>query len=72
MKNNSTQFINLALLTCCLIFSGCDKFLNVNPGILKELTIISVSEDYAKLLVGALYRSPARVKKCPLQLEEIL
>ena len=54
MKNNSTQFINLALLTCCLIFSGCDKFLNVNPPYTQDAeNYFQSPEDYEQALVGA-------------------
>ena len=54
MKNKSTQFINLALLTCCLIFSGCDKFLNVDPPYTQDAeNYFQSPEDYEQALVGA-------------------
>ena len=54
MKNKSTQFINLALLTCCLIFSGCDKFLNVDTQYTQDAeNYFQSPEDYEQALVGA-------------------
>tara|TARA_B100001057_G_scaffold336225_1_gene337002 strand:- start:4022 stop:5491 length:1470 start_codon:yes stop_codon:yes gene_type:complete len=54
MKNKQTRLISLAVLICGLVFSGCDKFLTVNPPYTQDAeNYFQSPEDYEQALIGA-------------------
>ena len=54
MKNRASQLISLTLIAFSLIFSGCDKFLNVDPPYTQDAeNYFQSPEDYEQALVGA-------------------
>jgi len=49
-----TKLFSGLLFTCCLIFSGCDKFLEVNPPYTQDAeNYFQSPEDYEQALIGA-------------------
>lgn len=54
MKNRTTQFLSASLLSICLVFTGCEKFLTVNPPYTQDAeNYFQTPEEYEKALVGA-------------------
>jgi hypothetical protein len=54
MTNKKSQLISVVLLGCCLVFSGCDKFLNIDPPYTQDAeNYFQSPEDYEQALVGA-------------------
>ena len=54
MKNRTSQLISLSLIAFSFIFSGCDKFLNVDPPYTQDAeNYFQSPEDYEQALVGA-------------------
>tara|TARA_B100000767_G_scaffold268932_1_gene289996 strand:+ start:821 stop:2290 length:1470 start_codon:yes stop_codon:yes gene_type:complete len=54
MTNKKSQIISVILLACCLVFSGCDKFLNIDPPYTQDAeNYFQSPEDYEQALVGA-------------------
>ena len=49
-----TKLFSGLLFTCCLVFSGCDKFLEVNPPYTQDAeNYFQSPEDYEQALIGA-------------------
>lgn len=54
MKNRTKQLLSTALLSLCVLFSGCDKFLTVNPPYTQDAeNYFQTPEEYEKALIGA-------------------
>jgi hypothetical protein len=54
MNNIKNKFLSGLLLSCALVFSGCDKFLEINPPYTQDAeNYFQSQEDYEQALVGA-------------------
>ena len=54
MNDIKNKFLSGLLLSCALVFSGCDKFLEINPPYTQDAeNYFRSQEDYEQALVGA-------------------